>query len=211
MKKRGKVVFLIYLVLLLHSLRAVHAEEMAPNFTLTDIDGTEFSLSDFNGKPVLLNFFAISCSACRSEISHIKATHEEFGENLAIISISISPFDTVENLKQFRQDKEMNWIVARDNDDINSEYDVLYVPTTVIIDKDGYIQQRYVGLTDESILSQGVNVKCARPQDFLPVIILPLLMIIALFVVIMRKRQIAQKPEIEPNNANALIELTQSV
>ena len=48
MKKRRKVVFLIYLLLLLHSLRAVYAEKMAPNFTLTDIDGTEFSLSDSN-------------------------------------------------------------------------------------------------------------------------------------------------------------------
>jgi peroxiredoxin len=152
------------IVLLLASLTApsffmryAFAQEFAPDFTLTDIDGSEFSLRDFGGRVVLLDFFATWCSPCVSEISNLKSLHEEFGDDLVIISISVSPSsDTAEKLQEFRQEYQMNWIIARDTIGINDEYGVQYIPTLVVIDQEGYINHKHVGLTDESVLHEEI-------------------------------------------------------
>lgn len=137
----------------------VAAQEVAPDFTLTDIDGNDFSLSDHRGRAVLLDFFAIWCSACVAEIPHLKSLHSEFGEDLTIISISVSPAsDTVEKLQQFRQTHEMEWIVARDTIGVSDRYGDIYpIPTLVLIDQEGNIQHRHSGLTDESVLREELH------------------------------------------------------
>ena len=152
-----KVFLLIHIAVLALSIKGVIAQKPASDFTLTDIDGVEFSLNDYRGRVVLLDFFATWCSPCVAEIPHLKSLREEFGENLAIISISVSPSsDTVEKLMQFRQEHEIDWIVARDTSGMNEEYGVQYIPTLVIIDQEGYIQHQHVGLTDELVLHEEI-------------------------------------------------------
>ena len=152
-----KIVLLISLTLLSFLIRSVTAQEVAPDFTLTDIYGIEFSLSDYRGKVILLDFFDTSCIPCLEEIPHLNSLHEEFNEDLVIISISVSPsLDTVEKLQQFRQEHEIDWILARDTIGIYDEYNVQYIPTLVIVDQEGYIQRRHVGLTDESVLKEEI-------------------------------------------------------
>lgn len=153
----GKVALLIGLALLSLVIQSVPAQEVAPDFTLTDIDGVEFSLGDYRGKVVLLDFFDTLCGECREEIPHLKSLHVEFGDDLVIISISVSlSFDTVEKLQQFRNEHEIDWILARDTIGIYDDYDAQYIPTLVIIDQEGYIQQRHVGLKGESVLQQEI-------------------------------------------------------
>lgn len=133
------------------------AQGIAPDFTLTDIDGVRFSLADHRGKVVLLDFFAILCSPCVEEMQHLNVLHQEFGENVTIVSITIAPeVDSVDTLKQFRQAHNMSWIVARDTEGVSSNYSVQVVPTLVLIDKEGYIQYRHVDLTDASVLEQEI-------------------------------------------------------
>jgi len=134
------------------------AQEIAPDFTLTDIDGVQFSLSDNRRSVVLLDFFATWCNPCIAEIPHLKSLHEEISEDFIIISISVSPeTDTVQNLQQFRQEHEIDWIIARDTIGIWEDYNVQYIPTLVIIDQEGYIQHKHVGLTDESKLREEIS------------------------------------------------------
>lgn len=148
------------LVMLLFLVCSVDAQEVAPDFTLSDIDGVEFSIRDYRGKVVLLDFFSIYCLSCEDEILHLKSLHEEFIDDLVIISISVSfSSDTVEELQQFRQKHGIDWIVARDTVGINDEhgYNVTLLPTLVIIDQEGYTKYRHVDLTDESVLRGEIN------------------------------------------------------
>jgi thiol-disulfide isomerase/thioredoxin len=156
----GKIsvfISLALLVLLLFSARSANCEKVAANFTLTDIDGVKFSLSDFRGKVVLLNFFATWCGPCATEMQHLKAVHDEFGEDLVVVSMSVDPnLDTVEKLLQFRQKNNMDWIVARDTAYVRGPY-VYGIPTVAIIDRQGYI--RYIHsavLAHHSILSSEI-------------------------------------------------------
>jgi peroxiredoxin len=153
-----RTVFLTGLALLLILAPSAVASQIAPGFTLTDINGAGFSLSDFKGKVVLLDFFAIFCDPCVEEMQHLSAIQHEFGEGIAIISIDITPdVDTVENLQQFSQDHNMSWIIARDTEGVMDQYGVQVVPTLILVDKEGFIQYRHIGLTDESVLQQEIS------------------------------------------------------
>ncbi|UCE44087.1 MAG: TlpA family protein disulfide reductase [Candidatus Bathyarchaeota archaeon] len=153
-----KTILLAGIVVLSFLVRCAVAQEVAPDFTLTDIDGVDFSLSDFRGKVVLLDFFATWCGACVDAIPHLKSLHGEFGEDLIIVTISVDPYsDTVETLQQFREDHGIDWIVARDTVGVHEEYGMYYLPTLVIIDQEGYIQHEHSGSIDESVLREEIH------------------------------------------------------
>ena len=130
------------------------SSDVAPDFTLTDIDGNVFSLSDYRGKVVLLDFFGTWCPACIQEIPHLKSLHEEFGEKLVIISISP---EEEEVLRDFRDEYGIGWTIAKDTANVFDAYGIYAIPTLVIIDQEGYIRYTHVGLTDESILRSEIE------------------------------------------------------
>jgi len=131
--------------------------EKAPDFTLADIYGEEFSLSRFRGKVVLLDFFATWCEPCKQEIPELKRLKSRFGGQLVIISISISPGDTDEVLREFAEQHGMDWLVARDTAGVADLYDVKALPTLVLVDKSGFIRFRHEGLTSYETLEREVR------------------------------------------------------
>jgi thiol-disulfide isomerase/thioredoxin len=169
------------------------AQELAPDFTLTDIDGSQFSLNNFRGRVVLLDFFATWCSPCLSEIPHLKSLNDEFGNDLVIISISVSPStDSVEMLQQFRQDYKMNWIITRDTAGVSYDYGIQYIPTLVVIDQEGYIKHQHVGLTDESVLHEEIVSIIPEFETWSSIIIVSLLSALSIVYLKHRKRQKSQ-------------------
>jgi len=153
-----KSILLLSLVLLVSSMTLAVAQGVAPDFTLTDIDGVNFSLGESRGKVVILDFFAIQCADCITEIQTLGILHQEFGDNVTIVSISITPtVDTVEKLQEFRTANNITWTVARDTEGVADNYSIQVAPTLVIIDTEGYIKYNHVGLTDESVLQQEIS------------------------------------------------------
>lgn len=134
--------------------------KQAPNFTLTDIEGNEFSLSDYRGKVVLIDLFRMkpSCPPCITEIPHLKAVYDKYSPNvLVMMSISVSTQDTSESLNSdFVQEYDIPWIVACGGTQIASSYGVSAVPTLVIVDVEGNQWYRHEGVTDESELTSEI-------------------------------------------------------
>jgi len=130
----------------------------APDFTLTDINGNPFSLSDYRGKVVLLDLFGIRCPPCISEIEHLKILYNKYlQDQFVIISIGVDPLDTNDDLRNFAQQYSMEWIVARDTDQVGDRYGVSAIPTLFIVDTNGYYNNPYVGLTSASKLSLEID------------------------------------------------------
>jgi thiol-disulfide isomerase/thioredoxin len=132
----------------------------AIDFSLVDIDGEAFWLSDFKGRVVLLDFMATWCGPCRMSMSDLSEIRTHFGEDIVIISISIDPIsDTVEQLMSWRDTWEADWIHARDIADppLSQRFQVSFIPTTFIIDKDGEIGFKHVGLTPVSTLKSEIS------------------------------------------------------
>lgn len=176
--------FIIILFSMVHPVLA----DFAPDFTLTDIDGNTFSLKDFRGKIVIIDFFSIQCQPCIEQIAEIKTVRSQFGEELVVISISryVDPTDTTEKLEAFRSDYNITWVLARDLTGTSEVYNVTAYPTLYIVDKNGYLGYKHVGYVVStpplsSVLAEEVTALIPE-YSFL---FLPLLMTLAAIAIIL--------------------------
>ena len=142
---------------------------MAPAFTLTSVDGTTFSLSDFRGKVVVLTLIMTSCSLCQEEMAELGYLREAYPE-VQVISVSIDPLETDENLKSFKETYNADWLFARDTEDLAHKYQgyVLATPTVVIITPQGYISFRKVAKVHQEELSSAVESAYREEGELIP-------------------------------------------
>ena len=117
----------------------------APDFQLPNLEGQPISLSDFRGKPVLVNFWAVRCPPCRFEMPFIQAIFEESSDTgLVILAVNIG--ETPSRVRDFIQSGNFSFLVLLDtNQDVALEYNIRGIPTTFFIDKEGVIQVIKVG------------------------------------------------------------------
>ena len=113
---------------------------VAPDFTLTTTTGEEYKLSDQKGKYVLIDFWAHWCKPCRAENPNNVALIEKYGKDgFTIAGISVDrPQDKEKWLKAIQDDK-INYTQMLDTKEVNKEYDVRFIPTTLLLDKEGKI------------------------------------------------------------------------
>lgn len=121
---------------------------LAPDFTLVAMNDTSYTLSEMQGKVVLINFWATWCGPCRMEIPDFNEIYKEHSEDLEILGISIS--DTRKALDNFVKVFPMEYPVLygkqRKMDKILRSYGGVYaVPTSVLIGRKGDILHTYPG------------------------------------------------------------------
>ena len=118
----------------------------APDFKLKAVqDGKEYSLSQFKGKVVLINFFTFFCGPCRQEMPHLSQMYQELkGQGLQTLGIGLS--STPDQLKQIVTQLNLAYPVLEGNDAVSKAYGgVELVPLTFIIDKQGNIAHKVLG------------------------------------------------------------------
>ncbi|MFQ5758116.1 MAG: TlpA family protein disulfide reductase [Candidatus Bathyarchaeia archaeon] len=132
---------------------------LAPDFSLTDLDGNTFRLSDFRGKVVVIDFMATWCGPCRMEMPHFGTIWEKYENKIVLMSIDIDPFrETEETLRDFAQEfPYATWIWAMDTANLGQAYQVTGIPKTVIIDQDGYIRFTHTRVTPASTFIQEID------------------------------------------------------
>ena len=152
-------VFLVLLMIVLSfGINLVVGKTKAPDFTLVDIEGNEFSLSNQLGKVVIINFFAIDCYYCRLEMPHLRTLYDGYSsDQFIIISISVNLWDTNDDLRNFAQQYNMEWMVARDTANVADKYGVSPIPHSVIVDAEGYKRHDHVGLTGEATFRSEID------------------------------------------------------
>jgi thiol-disulfide isomerase/thioredoxin len=131
---------------------------LAPDFSLTDLEGTTFQLSDFRGRVVIIDFMATWCSACRAAIPHFGTIWEQYADHIVLMSIDVDPFESEETIRDFANEfPYATWIWAKDSANLLQLYHVTAIPLTVVIDQDGYIRFIHAGISSASTLSREIE------------------------------------------------------
>ena len=115
---------------------------LAPDFKLSGLDGQFVSLADFQGSPVILNFWAISCPPCRYEMPFLEEVYREWSDK-GLVLLAINVGEKPRAVWEFLQNYGYSFPVLLDLDmGVAAEYNILNwgIPVSYFIDKDGVIQ-----------------------------------------------------------------------
>lgn len=133
---------------------------LAPDFTVYDLEGNEVHLSDFVGKPVVLNFWASWCGSCKMEMPGFDKKYLELGEQVQflIVNLTDGSRETVEVASAFVAQQGYAFPVFYDTQsDAAIAYGVYSIPATYFIDAQGYAIAQATGAINEETLQRGID------------------------------------------------------
>lgn len=133
---------------------------MAPDFVMTDSNGTQVYLSDFIGKPIVLNFWASWCGPCKMEMPDFNEKYAELGDEIYFLMVNMTDGsrETVDVAKKFIESQGYTFPVYFDTEmDAAITYGVTSLPTTYFIDAEGYAIAQAMGAIDSATLQTGID------------------------------------------------------
>ena len=152
MRKSVLLITLIALTLIASAATLAAKEKPAPDFAFTDLVGNEITLDNLKGKLIFLNFWATWCGPCRHEIPDFIEFYDTYKEQgIEIIGISVDKSE--KKVKNFMDKHKINYPVAMATNKIMGDYKPgRYIPTTIIINPNGEIVEKKVGIMDKATL-----------------------------------------------------------
>ena len=132
--------------------RATRETGKAIDFDLETFDGETIMLSDFEGKVVVLNFWASWCPPCRWEMPFFERMSQEYkDQDVVFLGVAIS--DTLENVRAFAEGVGVTYPNGLDETgEIARNYSVVSLPTTFFIGKEGNVERRLSSAANEGVL-----------------------------------------------------------
>lgn len=133
---------------------------MAPDFTVYDLEGNAVKLSDFIGKPTIVNFWASWCGPCKMEMPDFDEKYQEIGEEIHFVMVNMTDGsqETVEIASTFVEESGYSFPVYYDTDmDAAMTYSVSSIPSTFFIDAEGYMVAWAQGMIDAETLQKGID------------------------------------------------------
>jgi thiol-disulfide isomerase/thioredoxin len=138
--------------------------EPAPQFLAMDLDGHIVSTADWKGKVALLNFWATWCPPCRDEIPMLIQLAKKYPDRLQVVGISMD--DGPDDVKDFVAAEGINYPVVMWTREIESSYGgVPALPTSFLVDTEGRVVQKHVGLFPAEMYETEVRALLGLPVD----------------------------------------------
>jgi peroxiredoxin len=134
----------------------VRVDSPAPNFEIPAITGGTVELADFEGQPVVLNFWATWCGPCVIEMPMLEQRYNQFSPELNILAVNIG--EPIQVVRKFINEQKYTFPILWDNKNaVQDLYLIDAYPTSLFIDKDGIIRAIHIGLLSEGQLDENLS------------------------------------------------------
>ena len=133
---------------------------IAPDFHVYDKDGNTVHLSDFFGKPIVLNFWASWCGPCQSEMPDFNEKYAELGGDVHFVMVNMTDGgrETVETASAFIEKNGYDFPVLFDTkSEAAMTYGAYSLPTSFFINAEGHVIAQAVGAIDAATLQRGID------------------------------------------------------
>lgn len=119
----------------------------APDFELQLLNGEKVKLSSFQGKKVILNFWASWCGPCQAEMPEMQEFHDTYGDETVILAVNMTTTEkNLDVVKNYVKEKGLTFPVLLDEtNNVSTSYQVYSIPTSYYIDAEGIIRHKYIG------------------------------------------------------------------
>ncbi len=132
-------------------IQIVQMDSEAPLFSLKGLDGKTYSLVDFRGRVVVIEFWATWCHACKETAPVLEALYESYKDRgLIVIGITMdSGYGAEENVREFVKRHNQTYPILWDDDRVSRAYQAIQIPLTYVLDRDLIVRKKIVGYTSE--------------------------------------------------------------
>lgn len=133
---------------------------LAPDFTVTDAEGNNIKLSDFRGKPTVVNFWASWCGPCKREMPDFQQAYETYGEdiNFVMVNMTDNSRETLDIARDFVAESGYTFPVYYDTSmEAAITYGVNSIPQTFFITSDGKVGAYAQSMLDLQTIEKGIS------------------------------------------------------
>ena len=141
------------------------AKQTAPDFTVYDVEGNPHKLSDFQGKPVILNFWATWCGYCEAEMPDFDEKFRQYGDQIHFLMVDVTDGqqETVEKASAFIAERGFTFPVYYDTElQAASAYNTSGLPVTYFLDAEGCFVAWQQGMLTADTLQKGIDILLAE-------------------------------------------------
>jgi thiol-disulfide isomerase/thioredoxin len=130
----------------------------APDFSVKDVDGVTHELADYDGRVLVIDFFATWCVYCIDQIPTMKEVRDRYSEeDVAILWVDADDSESKEKVAAYRVKYDISWPVAYKAGSMGEDYIVDAYPTTLVIDGDGVVQYYHTGTVSGDKLKEVID------------------------------------------------------
>ena len=135
------------------------ATTVAPDFTMQDANGKTVKLSDFKGKPVVLNFWTSWCKYCKAEMPYFESAYKQYGNQVQFIMLNAAKSErTKDGGKTFIAESNYTFPVFYETEGkATTLYGLRGFPATIFIDANGNIIERNIGAISQAKLDERIK------------------------------------------------------
>ena len=129
-----------------------------PDFKLKDLNGKQISLSDYKGKIVILNFWAVWCKYCKQEMPDLNELNKSLVKENDVVILAVDSEESINTVKGYLNSNNISMNVLMDSDGaVTKAYGITGFPTTFVINRDGTLFTQIPGATNKATLTDIIS------------------------------------------------------